>query len=152
MLAAHHRVSGMNFILGGHVVPASVRDARGEVESQLIEGALAETDTQPSSPNPNNKIQEDEDDEDKPSTPKVNVIPSSPDRRTMPPPQLQTPSASNLASKYFRKSKSLQVNIQEPPNDELVRRVTEAFNTPLPSLSGASHIQNRGTVSSSAPM
>ena len=100
MLAARHRVSGMNFIPGGHVVPASVRDARGEVESQLIEGAPAETDTQPSSPNPNNEIQEDEDDEDEPSTPRVNVIPNSPDRRAMPPPQLQTSSASNPASIY----------------------------------------------------
>ena len=45
MLAAHQRVSGMNFIPGGHVIPASIRNAWGEVESQLIEGALAETDT-----------------------------------------------------------------------------------------------------------
>ena len=45
MLAAHQRVSGMNFIPGGHVILASIRDARGEVESQLVEGALAETDT-----------------------------------------------------------------------------------------------------------
>ena len=45
VLAAHHRVSGMNFIPDGHVVLALVRDACGEVESQLIEGAPAETDT-----------------------------------------------------------------------------------------------------------
>ena len=32
MLAAHQRVSGMNFIPGGHVIPPSIRDARGEVE------------------------------------------------------------------------------------------------------------------------
>ena len=55
MLAAHQRVLGMNFIPGGHVIPASIRDARGEVESQLVEGALAETDTQLPSPNPINK-------------------------------------------------------------------------------------------------
>ena len=140
VLAAHHRVSGMNLISDGHVVPALVQDARDEVESQLIEGALAETDTQPPSPNPNNKIQEDKDDEDKPSTPRVNVIPSSLDWRAMPPPQLQTPSTLNLASTYFQKSKSLQVNIQEPPNDELVRRMSEAFDTPLPSSSRASPI------------
>ena len=140
MLVAHHRVLGMNFIPGGHVVPASVRDARGEVESQLIEGAPTEMDTQPPSPNPNNEIQEDKDDKDEPSTPRVNVIPSSPDQRAMPPPQLQTPSALNPASTYSRKSKSLQVNIQEPPSDELVRRVIEAFNTLLPSSSRASPI------------
>ena len=52
MLAAHQRVSGMNFIPGAHVIPASIRDARGEVESQLIEGAPAEMDMQPPSPNP----------------------------------------------------------------------------------------------------
>ena len=120
VLAAHYRVSGMNFIPSGHVVSALVRDARGEVESQLIEGAPAETDTQPPSPNPNNEIQEDEDDEDESSTPRMNVIPNSPDRLAMPPPQLQTPSTSNPTSTYSQKSKSLQVNIQEPPNDELV--------------------------------
>ena len=120
MLAAHHKRSGMNFILGDHVILASVRDARGEVESQLIEGAPAETDTQPPSPNPNNEIQEDEDDKDEPSTPRVNVIPSSPNQCAMPPPQLQTPSASNPANTYSQNSKSLQVNIQEPPSNELV--------------------------------
>ena len=45
MLAAHQRVSGMNFIPGGHVIPPSIRDARGEVESQLIERAPVEMDT-----------------------------------------------------------------------------------------------------------
>ena len=110
----------MNFILGRHVISASIRDARGEVESQLVEGALAETNTQPPSPNPINKIQEEEDDEDEPSTPRVIVISSSPDRCSLPPPQLQTPLASNPANTYSRKSKSLQVNIQEPPSQELV--------------------------------
>ena len=120
MLGAHHRVSGMNFIPSGHVIPASIRDARGEVESQLVEGALAEMDTQPCSPNPINKTQEEEDDDDEPFTPKVIVISSSLDRRSLPPPQLQTPPASNLANTYSRKSKSLLVNIQEPPSDEFV--------------------------------
>ena len=76
---------------------------------------------------------------------------SSPDRHTMPPPQLQSPSASNPANTYSRKSKSLQVNIQEPPSEELVRQVAEALNTPLPSSPEASPIQRRGTVSPSAP-
>ena len=71
MLAAHHRVSGMNFIPSGHVIPALVRDARGEVKSQLVEGTPAETDTQPPSLNSINKTQEEEDDEDEPSTPRV---------------------------------------------------------------------------------
>ena len=56
MFVAHHRVSRMNFIPGGHVIPASVQDARGEVKKQLVEGASAETDTQPPSPNPINEI------------------------------------------------------------------------------------------------
>ena len=60
MLAAHQRVSGMNFIPGSHVIPPSIRDARSEVESQLIEAAPVETDTQPPSPNP---IHDDDDDE-----------------------------------------------------------------------------------------
>ena len=151
MLATHHRVSGMNFIPSGHVIPTSVQDARSKVESQLIEGAPAEMDTQPPSSNPINKIQKDKDDEDKSSTPRVIIIPSSPDRHAMPPLQLQTSSASNPTSTYSRKSKSLQVNIQEPPSEELVRRVAEALNTLLPSLSRASPIQKRGTVSPSTP-
>ena len=109
MLAAHQRVSGMNFIAGGRVIPASIRDARGEVESQLVEGAPAETNTQPPSPNPINETQEeeDDDDDDEPLTPKMIVISSSPDRRPLSPPQLQTPPASNPANTYSRKLKSL---------------------------------------------
>ena len=153
MLVAHRRVSGMNFIPGGHVISTSIQDAHGEVKSQLIEGAPAETDTQPPSPNPINETQEedDDDDDDEPSTPKVIVISSSPDRRPLPPPQLQTPPASNRANTYSRKSKSLQVNIQEPPSEELIRHVAEALGTPLPSLPRSSPTQRRGTVSPSAP-
>ena len=154
MLAAHQRVSGMNFIPGGYVILTSIRDARGEVESQLIEGAPAETDTQPPSPNPINETQEedDDDDDDEPSTPKVIVISNSPDRRPLPLPQLRTPPELNPANTYSRKSKSLQVNIQEPLSKELIRRVAEALSTPLPSLPGASPTQRRGMVSPSAPM
>ena len=142
----------MNFIPGGHVIPASIRDAWGEVESQLVEGAPDEMDTQPPFPNPINEThEEDDNDDDEPSTPKVIVISSSPDRRYMPPPQLQTPPASNPANTYSRKSKSLQVNIQELLSDELIRRMAEALGTPLPSSPGASSTQRRGTVSPSAP-
>ena len=153
MLAAHQRVLGMNFIPNGHVIPTSIRDARDEVESQLIEGAPAKTDTQPPSPNPINETQEedDDDDDDEPSTPEVIVISSSPDRRPLPPSQLWTPPALNPANMYSRKSKSLQVNIQEPSNEELIRRVAEALCTPLPSLPVSSPTQRRGTVSPSAP-
>ena len=103
----------MNFIPGGHVIPPSIRDARGEVESQLIEGAPVETDTQPPFPNPIHDTQEEEDndDDDEPSTPPVIVISGSPERPPLPLPQLQTPSTSNPPNTYFRKSKSLQVNI-----------------------------------------
>ena len=140
VLAAHHRVSGMNFIPGGHVIPPSIRDARGEVKSQIIEGAPVETDTQPPSPNPINETQgeEDDDDDDEPSTPPIIVISGSPERRPLPLPELWTPPASNPANTYFRKSKSLQVNIQQPPSNELIRCVAEALNTPLPSSPGAS--------------
>ena len=70
------------------MISASIRDARDEVENQLVEGAPTETDTQPPSPNPITKIQEEEDDKDKPSTPRVVVISSSPDWRSLLPPQL----------------------------------------------------------------
>ena len=135
------------------MIPASIRDARGEVESQLVEGAPAETDTQPPSPNPINETQEedDDDDDDEPSTPKVIVISSSPDRRSLPLLQLQTPPALNPANTYSRKSKSLQVNIQEPPSKELIRHMAEALGTPLPSSPRASPTQRRGSVSPSTP-
>ena len=135
------------------MIPASIRDAWGEVESQLIEGAPVETDTQPPSPNPINETQKEDndDDDDKPSTPKVIVISSSPDRRPLPPPQLRTPPALNPINTYSRKSKSLQVNIQEPPSEELIRRMAEALGTPLPSSPVSSPTQRRGTVSLSAP-
>ena len=122
------------------MIPASIRDAQGEVESQLVEGAPAKTDTQPPSPNSINKTHEDDDnnDNEEPSTPKVIIISSSRDRRPLPPPQLQTPPASNPANTYSRKSKSLQVNIQEPPSEELIRRVAEALSTSLPSSPRAS--------------
>ena len=50
VLAAHHRVSGMNFIPDGYAALATVRDARAEVESQLIVSAPTETDMQLPSP------------------------------------------------------------------------------------------------------
>ena len=107
VLAAHHRVSGMNFIPGGHVIPPSIRDARSEVESQLVEGAPVKMDMQPPSPNSINKTQEeeDDDDDDEPSTPPVIVISSSPERPPLPPPQLRTPPTSNPANTFSRKSK-----------------------------------------------
>ena len=102
------------------MIPALIRVARSEVESQLVEGAPTETDTQLPSPNPINETQEEDDDngDDEPSTPKVIVISSSPDRRPLRPPQLWTPPASNPANTYSRKSKSFQVNIPEPPSEE----------------------------------
>ena len=41
MLVAHHRVSGMNFILDGYAVPTIVKDACDEAKSQLIVGGAA---------------------------------------------------------------------------------------------------------------
>ena len=143
----------MNFIPGGHVIPPWIRDPRGEVESQLIEGAPVETETQPPSPNAINDTQEeeDDDDDDDPSTPPVIVIQSSPERLPLPPPELRTPPASNPANTYLRKSKKLQVNIHQPPSDELIRRVAEALNSPLPSSPTASLSQRTGSLSPSAP-
>ena len=83
--AAHHKVLGMNFIPGGYAVPASVREARAEVESQLVVSAAAKMDTQPLSPVPDNDPREDDDDENKPSTPCEDVIPAP---LTIPVPQL----------------------------------------------------------------
>ena len=73
MLAAHHRVSGMNFIPGGYAVSVVVRDAHAEVESQLIASAPTETDTQLPSSNANIDFWEDEQDVDEPSIPPEDV-------------------------------------------------------------------------------
>ena len=64
MLAAHHRVSGMNFIPDGYAVPAAVQDARAEAESQFFASALAEMDTHLPSPNFDIKFGKDEQDEE----------------------------------------------------------------------------------------
>ena len=93
--AAHHRVSGMNFIPGGYVVPALVREPRTEAESQLVVSAPAETDMQPPSSVHDNDPREDDDDEDEPSTPPKEFIPTPP---TIPVPQFQTPPASRPAN------------------------------------------------------
>ena len=108
VLATHHRVLGMNFIPGGYAVPAAVREAHAEVESQLIVNASVETDMQPPSPVADIDPREDDDDENEPSTPREDVIPDPP---AILAPQLQTPPASRPANLYRRKSKSLQVNI-----------------------------------------
>ena len=55
VLAAHHRVSGMNFIPCGYVVLAGVQDARAEAKSQFIASAPADMDTEPPSSNVNKK-------------------------------------------------------------------------------------------------
>ena len=73
MLAAHYRVSGMNFIPGGYVVLAVVREARIEAKNQLIVSAPAETDKQPPSLVADIDLQEDDNDEDKPSTHREDV-------------------------------------------------------------------------------
>ena len=146
--AAHPRVSGMNFTPGGYAVPPSVQEQRAEAESQLVVSTAPETDTQPPSPAPDKDPRNDNVDDDEPSTPREDVI------RTplpVPAPQLQTPPASRPANVFSRKSKSLQVNIREPPSQELIQRVVDAFNASLPSSPGCSAPQRRPSLSPSAP-
>ena len=85
--AAHHRVSGMNFIPGGYAVPPLVQEQRAEAESQLVVSTALETDTQPPSPAPDNDPRDDNVDDDEPSTPREDVIRTPP---SVPAPQLQT--------------------------------------------------------------
>ena len=146
--AAHHRVSGMNFIPGGYTILSSIREPCAEAESQLVVSTVPKTDTQPPSPAPDNDQRDDDDTDDEPSTPRQNVIRTPP---PIPVPQLQTPPASRPANLYNRKSKSLQVNIREPRSEELVQRVVDAFNAALPSSPIRSAPQRRPSLSSSAP-
>ena len=76
--AAHHRVLGMNFIPSGYTVPPSVREQCAKAESQLVVSIAPETDTQPSSPAPDNDARDDNDDDDEPSTPREDVIQTPP--------------------------------------------------------------------------
>ena len=87
MHAAHHKVSVMNFIPGGYVVPPSVREQRAEAENQLVVSTMPETDTQPPSPTLDNDPRDDNDDDNEPSTPHEDVIRTPP---PIPAPQLQT--------------------------------------------------------------
>ena len=148
MHAAHHRVSGMNFIPGGYAVAPSVREPCAEAGSQLVVNTTPETDTQPPSPAPDNDPRNDNDDDDEPSTPHEDVIRTPP---PIPAPQLQTLPASRPANLYSRKSKSLQVNIREPPSKELVQCVVDVFNAVLPSSLIRSAPQRRPSLSPSAP-
>ena len=95
--AAHQRVSGMNFIPGGYVIPPLVQEQRAEAESQLVVSTVSETDTQPPSPALDNDAGDDNDDDDKPSTPHEDVIRTPP---PIPTPQLQTPPASRPANVF----------------------------------------------------
>ena len=54
---------------------------------------------------------------DEPSTPPEDV---NPDQQAIPSPQLQIPSVLNPANLTLRKSKSLKVNIRDPPSEELI--------------------------------
>ena len=117
------------------------------MESQLIVSTAPETDTQPPSPAPDNDPRDDNVDDDEPSTPREDVIRTPP----VPVPQLQTPPASRPANVFSRKSKSLQVNLREPPSQELIQRVVDAFNASLPSSLGRSAPQRRPSLSPSAP-
>ena len=146
--AAHQRVSGMNFIPGGYAVSSSVREQRAEAESQLVVSTAPETDTQPPSPAPDNDAGDDNDDNDEPSTPREDVIQTP---SPIPAPQLQTPLASRPANVFTRKSKSLQVNIREPPSEELVQCVVDVFNTVLLASLIGSASQRRLSLSPSAP-
>ena len=146
--AAHHRVSGMNFIPGGYAVPPLVRKQRAEAKSQLVVSTAPETDTQPPSPAPDNDAGDDNDDDDKPSTPCEDVIRTPP---PIPAPRLQIPPASRPANVFTRKSKSLEVNIRESPSKELVKRVVDVFNAVLPASLISSASQRRLSLSPSAP-
>ena len=100
------------------------------------------------SPAPDNDAGDDNDDDDEPSTPREDVL-----RTPLPilAPQLQTPPASRPANVFTRKSKSLQVNIREPPSEELVQRMVDVFNAALPAFLIGSASQRRPSLSPSAP-
>ena len=102
---------------------------------------------QPPSP-ADNDPRDDNVDDDEPSTPCEDVIRTPP---PVPAPQLQTPPASRPANVFTRKSKSLQVNIREPPSQELIQRVVDAFNALLPASPPRSALQRRPSPSPSAP-
>ena len=50
IVAAHQRVAGMNFIPRGYKMPAGIREARAEAESQLLASGEGDIETEPPSP------------------------------------------------------------------------------------------------------
>ena len=50
IVGAHQRVVGMNFIPGGYKMPATVREARTQAESQLLASGEDDIETEPPSP------------------------------------------------------------------------------------------------------
>ena len=50
VVAAHHRVTGMNFIPGGYTMPTSVWEACAEAESQIVASGAVESETELPSP------------------------------------------------------------------------------------------------------
>ena len=50
IVGAHQRVAGMKFIPGGYKMPAAVREARAEGESQLLASGEGDIKTEPPSP------------------------------------------------------------------------------------------------------
>ena len=100
---AHHRVSGMNFIPGGYMIPAKVWDASAEAESQLVANGVAENEMQPPSPVDDNKWHDMQEDEELPPSPPDEVHIGSPHQDVDRPSQLETQSVSNMETPLARK-------------------------------------------------
>ena len=93
IVGAHQRVAGMNFIPGGYKMPAAVREARAEAESQLLASGEGDIETEPPSPTYNVDFRDAEHvklppspaKEDEPPMPAHEVPPSTPAHEDRPP-------------------------------------------------------------------
>ena len=135
--AAHHRVSGMNFILGGYTKPVAVWKARAKAKSQLVASGEAENETEPPSPTDGNVWCNTKDDEDLPPSPPDEVHIGSLRQDAVRPLAQETQAVSDVEMPPARDPHTLELDIwKPPPNVELIQRVSEIFKAPQSTSKG----------------
>ena len=85
IVAAHHKVTRMNFIPGDYKMPAVVLEARVEAESQLVASGAGEIKTEPPSPTYDDEFHNAQHDDEFRDTQHDDDLPPSPAEEDLPP-------------------------------------------------------------------
>ena len=162
VVAAHHSVSGMNFIPGGYTIPATIREARAEAESQLVANGAVESEIEPPSPANENEFLDTQDDKDLPPLPTdVDLPPSRPDEVHIGspcqdagrPPAQDIQAELDVESPHARDPQTLKLDIRKPPpSKELIQRVSEIMRVPQSTSKGDRRKKKKVPSSVLAPM